>query len=104
MITKMVTAATLYLADVLPEDVDPDISELPRSEAIKTFLGWALYGAVFACGLAAILSAGFAAWGRVTARPQHMERGLQAFVWAVGCAFLAGIAIPLTNTLFNLDG
>ncbi|MBL7499546.1 hypothetical protein, partial [Frankia nepalensis] len=38
MIATMVTAATLYLADVLPEakdvlpeNVDPDISDLPKS-------------------------------------------------------------------------
>ncbi|CUU60770.1 hypothetical protein Ga0074812_14716 [Parafrankia irregularis] len=84
--------------------VNPSLTDLPPqgAEALQRILGWAMYGAVTACGIAALVSAGFTGWARMTARPQHFDRGLTAFVWAVGCGFLVGIAIPLVNSFYNL--
>ncbi len=94
--------AIILAADPLPTDVQPNANDLPHSEALKTILGWTLYGALFACGIAAVASGGFAAWGRVTARPQQFDRGFSTFLTSVACGFLVGIAIPLVNTFYGL--
>jgi len=115
MIEKITASALLYLADGAPstilagrnplQPVDPNTKDLPESASatLSKILGWAMYGAITACGLAAIISAGFAGWARMTARPQHFERGINAFLWALGSAFLVGLAIPLVNTFYNLS-
>jgi hypothetical protein len=114
MIQTLTAHATLLLAagagDGAPsvpnplKPVNPGTDGLPHqaSDALNKLLAWSMYGAVTACGIAALISAGFAGWARMTARPQHFDRGLTAFGWAVGCGFLVGIAIPLVNTFYNL--
>jgi hypothetical protein len=119
MIQKITASALLYLADSATPSpggggapssrdplspVNPNDNLLPKAgNALSQILAWAMYGAVTACGLAAIISAGFAGWAKMTARPQHFERGINAFMWAVGSGFLVGIAIPLVNTFYNLS-
>ncbi|MCK9897412.1 hypothetical protein [Frankia sp. AgB32] len=110
MIDRLAAHATLLLAAGEPtrrdplQSVNPGTDGLPgqATSALNKILSWSMYGAVTACGIAALISAGFAGWARMTARPQHFDRGLTAFGWAVGCGFLVGIAIPLVNTFYNL--
>lgn len=110
MIDKLTAHAALFLAAGEPTQrdplkaVNPGTDGLPNqaTSALNKILSWSMYGAVTACGIAALISAGFAGWARMTARPQNFDRGLTAFGWAVGCGFLVGIAIPLVNTFYNL--
>jgi hypothetical protein len=114
MIQKLTAPAVMYLADnggggaPTTKDpvpgVNPGTTGLPdqASNALRSILSWSMYGAITACAIAALISAGFAGWARMTARPQHFDRGINAFMWAVGCGFLVGIAIPLVNSFYNL--
>ena len=114
MIQYLTASALTYLAaatpapggaGVVPNEAPSAPGQLPQvSTAINTIISWTMYGAVSACGLAAIIAAGFAGWARMTARPQHFERGVNASIWALGSGFLIGIAIPLVNTFYGLSG
>jgi hypothetical protein len=100
-IRVLALAPRFQAADPLPPTA-PTGKNLPGSGVVTTLLGWSLYGAVAACGIAAAIAAGFTAWSKITSRPQHYERGLSAFFVALAGATLAGLAIPLVNVFYNL--
>ncbi|WP_163550233.1 hypothetical protein [Candidatus Frankia nodulisporulans] len=104
MITRLAAARIILAGDPLPEDTKPDTKDLPPAveNALHQILGWTLWGALFVCGVTAIISVGFAAVGRVSGRPGQFDRGLSVFMFAVACGFLVGIAIPLVNSVYGL--
>ena len=91
----------LLLADPIAPH-SPSSSGLPGSAAIDTIISWSMYGALILCVLAAILSGGFMAIGRLSERPHLAVRGQSALLWSVIGAVVVGVAIPVVNKAFSL--
>lgn len=80
----------------------PDGTGIPGSNAVDTIISWSMYGALVLCVLAAILSGGFMAVGRLSERPHLAMRGQSALMWSVIGAVVVGVAIPIVNKAFSL--
>lgn len=68
---------------------------------VSLILGYGQWGALIACGLAALVSAGEMAVGQLSSRPEHLDRGKRALLWSLGGTLVAAIAIPTLNTVFS---
>lgn len=89
------------LADVPnPAPADPT----GGAKGIPLLLSYVKWGALIACGIAALASGGLMAAGKLSNRPDTAEKGKSAFVWSMGGAIVVAIAIPLINTVFGAAG
>lgn len=68
---------------------------------IGTLLGYAMWGAIIACAIVALVSGGILAVGQLSNNPGHSDKGKRALLYALGGVAIAAIAIPLTNTVFT---
>jgi hypothetical protein len=68
---------------------------------VNLLLSYVKWGALIACGLAAVASGGLIGVGSLSQRPDHAERGKRALVWSLGGVVVAAIAIPVVNTVFG---
>jgi hypothetical protein len=68
---------------------------------IDLLLSYAKWGALIACGAAALVSGGLMAVGSLSNRPDHADRGKRALVWALGGVVITAVAIPVVNTIFG---
>jgi hypothetical protein len=64
-------------------------------------MSYAKWGALIACGAAALISGGELAVGQLSNRPDHADRGKRALLWSLGGAIVTAIAIPTLNTIFG---
>lgn len=70
------------------------------SNGINLLVAYAKWGALLACGLAALVSGGMMAIGKLSNRPDTAEKGKSALVWSLGGVIVIAIAIPLVNSVF----
>ena len=68
---------------------------------IGTLLGYAMWGAIIACAVVALVSGGILAVGQLSNNPGHSDKGKRALLYALGGVAIAAIAIPLINTVFS---
>jgi hypothetical protein len=68
---------------------------------IETLLGYALWGALIACGVVALISGGILAVGQLSNNPGHSDKGKRSLLYALGGVAIAAIAIPTLNTVFH---
>lgn len=68
---------------------------------IATLLGYAMWGAIIACGIVALISGGILAVGQLSNNPGHADKGKRALLYALGGVAIAAIAIPTINSVFG---
>jgi hypothetical protein len=72
-----------------------------NSNAVSLVLGYAKWGALIACGIAAAVSGGLMAAGSLSHRPDLAEWGKRALLRSLGGAVVTGLAIPVLNNIFG---
>jgi hypothetical protein len=97
--SHLVTITTSYLA---VDPVTPSSAGLPGVNGLHTLMGWLMYIALAVCAASAILSGATAAYAHHTSRPDLAVRAKVGVLWALGGAFLIGIAVPLVNAFYGL--
>ena len=80
-----------------PAPQDP----LGSSNGVDLLLGYAKYGALTACAVSAVISGGLMAFGSLSNRPDHVDRGKRALLWSLAGVAVAAIGIPVANTIFG---
>jgi hypothetical protein len=95
----VVHSAAHLLADPVPNPgpVDPT----GGSKGVSLLLSYVKWGALSVCGAVAMASGGLMAIGKLSHRPDSVDKGKGAFIWAVGGVVVVAIAIPLVNNVFN---
>jgi hypothetical protein len=105
-------ACSRYLADAAgnpspgapppgPIDNPGPQSPLGSSNGVDLLLSYAKFGAVIACGVAAVISGGLMAFGSLSNRPDHVDRGKRALLWSLAGVAVAALGIPVANTIFG---
>jgi hypothetical protein len=87
---------------VAVDPVTPSSAGLPGINGLHTLMAWMMYLALAICASSAILSGATMAYGHHTARADLAVRAKIGMLWALGGAFLIGIAIPLVNAFYGL--
>ena len=72
-----------------------------QGAGVQTLLGYAMWGAIIACGVVALISGGILAVGQLSNNPSHSDKGKRALLYALGGVAIAAIAIPTINTVFG---
>lgn len=72
-----------------------------NGSGMDLLLGYAKWGALAACGFAAVISGGLMAVGELSNRPDQSDRGRRALVWSLAGAAVVALAIPTLNTIFG---
>ncbi|MBN1174955.1 MAG: hypothetical protein JXA67_22545 [Micromonosporaceae bacterium] len=80
-----------------PAPVDPT----GGSKGIELLLSYVKWGALIVCGLVALASGGYMAWGSMSDRPDAAHKGKRAFLLAMIGVIASAIAIPMVNTVFG---
>jgi hypothetical protein len=76
-------------------------SPLGNSNGVDLLLGYAKWGALIACGVSAVISGGLMAFGSLSNRPDHVDRGKRALLWSLAGVVVAALGIPVSNTIFG---
>lgn len=84
------------------DPVSPSSAGLPGVTGLHTVMGWLMYVALSVCAISAILGGTTLAYANHTARPDLAVRAKSGLLWALGGAFLIGIAVPLINAFYGL--
>jgi hypothetical protein len=86
-----------------PNPIDnPDPKNpMPNSNGVNLLLGYTKWGALIACGLSAMISGGLMAFGSLSNRPDHVDRGKRALLWSLAGVAVAALGIPMANTIFG---
>jgi hypothetical protein len=84
-----------------PIDNPAPQSPLGSSNGVDLLLAYAKYGALIACGVSAVVSGGLMAFGSLSQRPDHVDRGKRALLWSMAGVAVAAIGIPVANTVFS---
>ena len=93
-----VAHAHAILADITnPAPADPTAG----SNGVVLLLGYAKWGSLMACAVAALVSGGLMGVGSLSNRPDHVDKGKRALIWSLGGVIITAIAIPLVNTVFG---
>jgi len=71
------------------------------SNGISLLLGYAKWGALIACAIAAVVSGGLMGVGALSNRPDSVDKGKRALLWSLGGVLVSAVAIPLVNTVFG---
>ncbi|MGH3166928.1 MAG: hypothetical protein ACRDN0_13715 [Trebonia sp.] len=80
---------------------DPTPISPIASGGVATILGYAMWGAIIACGVVALVAGGILAVGQLSNNPGHSDKGKRALLYALGGVAIAAIAIPTVNTVFG---
>jgi hypothetical protein len=95
-----VTYATYVLAGPGPV-TDPSIQSPVSSNGVSLLLGYCKWGSLMACAASALISGGMIAFGQLSNRPDHGDKGKRALLWSLGGAAVVALAIPTLNTIFG---
>lgn len=68
---------------------------------IDKLISYAKYGALIACAVTAAISGGLIAFGQLSNRPDHADKGKKALLWSLGGAGVVALAIPTINLVFG---
>jgi hypothetical protein len=80
-----------------PAPVDPT----GGSKGIELLLSYVKWGALIVCGVVALASGGYMAWGSMSDRPEAAHKGKRAFMISLVGVIASAIAIPMINTVLN---
>lgn len=80
-----------------PAPVDPT----GGAKGVELLLSYVKWGALIVCGLVALASGGYMAFGSMSDRPEAAHKGKRAFVVAMVGVIASAIAIPMINTVFG---
>ena len=72
-----------------------------NSNGVDLLLSYAKFGALIACAVSAVISGGLMAFGSLSNRPDHVDRGKRALLWSLAGVADAAIGIPVANTIFG---
>jgi len=90
------------LADPAPGIVkNPSPVSPIQGAGVQTLLGYAMWGAIIACAVVALISGGILAVGQLSNNPGHADKGKRALLYALGGVAIAAIAIPTIDTVFK---
>jgi len=92
--------AVIRLLDPGPVQDPTPVSPISGG-GVGTLLGYAMWGAIIACGVVALVSGGILAVGQLSNNPGHSDKGKRALLYAPGGVAIAAIAIPTINTVFG---
>jgi len=84
------------------DPVSPSSAGLPGVSGLHTVMGWLMYVALSVCAASAIMGGATLAYANHTARPDLAVRAKSGLLWALGGAFIIGIAVPLVNAFYGL--
>jgi len=87
---------------VAVDPVSPSSAGLPGVSGLHTVMGWLMYVALAVCAGSAIMGGATLAYANHTARPDLAVRAKSGLLWALGGAFIIGIAVPLVNAFYGL--
>lgn len=94
----MLAHVTSVLAEIPnPAPADPTAG----NHAITLLLSYVKWGALIACGIAAVVSGGLLGIGSLSNRPDQVDKGKRALMWSLGGVIVSAIAIPVVNTVFS---
>jgi hypothetical protein len=82
------------------DNPDPQ-SPLGNSNGVDLLLGYAKFGALIACGVSAVISGGLMAFGSLSNRPDHADRGKRALLWSLAGVAVAAVGIPVSDAIFG---
>lgn len=102
MITDLLLRVHAWIvvrADVIPNPAPQTPST--GGDSISNLLGYARWGSLACCGLAAVIAGGMLALGNLSQRPHMTERGKTTLVYSVLGAVVVGGGIPVINMIFN---
>lgn len=88
----------------LPADIPNPAPKDPTgggSKGIQLLLSYVKWGALLVCGVVALASGGYMAWGSMSDRPDAAHRGKRAFLVSMVGVIASAIAIPMINTVFD---
>jgi hypothetical protein len=92
-------AGHLLAGGIVPNPAPADPAA--GSNGISLLISYVKWGAVIACGMSAAASGGMLAFGSLSNRPDHADRGKRGLIWSLAGAVVAAIAIPVVNTVFS---
>lgn len=84
-----------------PIDNPAPANPMGNSNGVDLLLGYAKWGALIACGLSAVVSGGLMAFGSLSQRPDHVDRGKRALLWSLAGVVVAALGITVANTIFG---
>jgi hypothetical protein len=84
-----------------PIDNPTPVNPLSNTNGVDLLLGYAKFGALIACGVSAVVSGGLMAFGSLSQRPDHVDRGKRALLWSLAGVVVAAIGITVANTIFG---
>ena len=96
----LLTHATNILAAGTIDNPAP-VNPLSSSAGGDLITGYVKYAGLFVCGIVAIASGGWAAFGGLTDRPNHKTKGLVGVLCAIGGAVVVAVGIPLINGAYS---
>lgn len=83
-----------------PAPVDPT----GGAKGVELLLSYVKWGALIVCGVVALASGGYMAFGSMSDRPEAAHRGKRAFIVSMVGVIASAIAIPMINTVFTAAG
>lgn len=92
-----------FVADVLSDIVPNPAPADPTGgqHGVELVISYAKWGALIACALAAAISGGLMAIGKLSDRPDTAMKGKGALLWSLVGVVVTALAIPLINTVFG---
>jgi hypothetical protein len=99
MVSHVLATSSSFVA---VDPVSPNSAGLPGVNGLHTLMGWMMFLSLTICAASAILSGATLAYAHHTSRPDLAVRAKVGMLWALGGAFLIGIAIPLINAFYGL--
>ena len=99
-VLHLMTHASNVLADGTIDNPAPQ-NPLSSSTGGDLITGYVKYAALFVCGIIAVASGGWAAFGGLTDRPNHKTKGLIGVICAIAGAVVVAVGIPLINGAYN---
>ncbi|GAB1690743.1 hypothetical protein [Krasilnikovia sp. M28-CT-15] len=96
-----------HLSDVVvaapipnPAAVDPT----GGSSAIQLLISYVKWGVLIVCGVVAVASGAYMAWGSMSDRPDAAHKGKRAFLFSALGVLASAVAIPMINAVQSAAG
>lgn len=96
LLSHLATAVDVLAAPLPnPAAVDPT----GNSPAIQLLLSYVKWGVLITCGVVAVASGAYMAWGSMSDRPDAAHKGKRAFLFSAGGVIASAVAIPMINAV-----
>ena len=102
LIRHLVTHVTFAVHVLAAGPVNnPGIQSPVSNSGVNLLLGYCKWGSLMACAASALVSGGMIAFGQLSNRPDHSDKGKRALLWSLAGAAVVALAIPTLNTIFG---